>query len=384
MENRWSWSLSHNKPEGQAMRRSTILISALALALAPTLAAGKGKGGFKRREFQRQYREILQQYSGGDMAGAVTALIEAETDAVATSGPKVLEPLRKAKLKVTRELLTTEAEVLIPVIALHEEAYLTYREREQAELIPGAREMVVDLVETYVDSADSAAGRVTASQMMTSMAGHLQEMHVDSSAAALYRRALDLDEHNITALIGLSFLHEQYGEYPDAVRLLETLVEIDPWSGAAQLRLGVNLVRMGREESGAIYLRDVLNDRNPTWMRSVAYQELARVLTDSNKLQEARTLLEEGVRTLPDDPNLLIQLAYLSERNGSFSEDPALRLALRYTEGQPPQASPRFVYSQLPEMALTEMRQILERQMEDNLQSLGLALTPATAGQPGS
>ena len=354
--------------------RSKIFICALALTLWQGLAVGAGKGKFPKREYQRQYREILQRYSTGDRQGAVEALVEAESRNLATGGDAFVDPMRKAKLRVINDLLPTGVDVLLPVIALHEKAYLTARDRRLAMLIPQARMMVIELIELYAGNVDTAAARAYASRLTTSMAGHLQEAKVDSTAAGLYRRALELERNNPAALTGLAFLHEQYGEYEDAARYLERLVEIDPVGGAAQLRLGITLVRLGREESGTIFLRDVLAAKHPAWMRSVAYQELGRILTDEGELRQARTLLEEGVKTLPDDPSLLIQLAYLSERTGSFSEDPALREALQHPVGHVQKPSPRFLYSQMPTVALGELRRTLERENDDKLYLLARAL----------
>ena len=355
------------------MRRLAILISAVALTLVANLAAASSRDGFKQRDFEEQYREILRQYSAGESA-AVEALMEAETAIIAATGTELLVPMRKAELKVIHQVVAADSQALLPIISLHQTAYLLYRD-QPSTLIPHSREMVVDLIETYARHTQSPEERALASDMMTSLAGHLQEARVDSAAGTLYRHALGLESANATALIGLSFLHEQYGQYSDAVRYLEDLIEIDPERSAAQLRLGVNLVRMGRENSGIRYLREVLEGKNPTWMRSVAYQELARLLTDKGELAQARALLEEGVKTLPDDPNLLIQLAYLAERNGSYTDDPALRLALRHSEGRDQVPSPRFVYSQLPETALAELRRDVARQVDDNLSVLAAALS---------
>ena len=91
-------------------------------------------------------------------------------------------------------------------------------------------------------------------------------------------------------------------------------------------------------------------------------------------MRQARALLEEGVKTLPGDPSLLIQLAYLSERTGSFSEDPALREALQHPVGRVQQPSPRFLYSQMPTVALAELRRTLDRENDDKLYLLARAL----------
>jgi tetratricopeptide (TPR) repeat protein len=361
------------------MKRSTILICTLVLALLPTQLSGRGSRSFKAREYQKSYREILQDYSNGETDDAVSRLVAAEMAVVASGDTSVVQPLRKAELTAIRQILPDAGRALLPIIALHETTYLEYRQERQSILISHARELMVELIGIFIGNAETDEDKIIASQMLTSLAGHLQQVRVDSAAAGLYRRALQLDANNTTALIGLSFLHEQYGEYTESVRHLESLIEIDPLSGAAQLRLGVNLVRMEREEAGAIYLRDVLAGDNPSWMTSVAYQELARILADTEALAEARALLEEGVKKVPADPNLLIQLAYLSERNGSFSEDPALHLALRHSDGIAPEPSPRFLYSQLPTAALLELRRNLQRQSEDSLGLLATALAPKTS-----
>jgi len=363
------------------MLRRTILISTAAFVLLPSLVPGAGQSRFERRRFQKQYREILRQYSDGAGTAAVDVLMAAEAAVVAEGGSQFVQSLRKAELAVIDEILPEGGPGLRPIIALHEKSYLRYRLNRRSMLIPHAREMVVELIGIYENSIGTKEGKVITSQMMASLAGHLQEARVDSAAANLYRRALILEGTNIAALIGLSFLHEQYGEYSEAVRLLATLVEIDPESGAAQLRLGVNLVRQGRENAGADYLQEALSEKNPRWIRSVAYQELARVLTDRDDLSGARALLEEGVKSVPDDPNLLIQLAYLSERNGSFSEDPALRLALRSSDDPEQLASPRFLYSELSGTTLDELRRGLEKQSDDHLSLLASALA---AGSPRS
>ena len=346
----------------------------MALGLLLLAMGSSHAAGFRKRSFQESYREALELCGGGDSTAAAAVLVEAETRALAEVKHDSLARLRRAELKVVRELMQVDSEVLLPLSGLYEQAYLVYLERSDAVLISHSREMVLELAGMYARSRTDADGNVRASLILTSLAGYLQAAKVDSVAGGLFRQALVLDESNGAALMGLSFLDEQYGDYADALHNLESLVDVDRHSGAARLRLGVMYVRLGREEVGSSYLREALNPEYPPWVRSVAYQELGRVLLDRGQLEEARTLLETGVRELPADPNLLIQLAYLSERNGFYSQDPALQQALRGPSTDGAIGSPRYRYSQMPTEALVPVRRELAILRQGASETLAQAL----------
>ncbi len=354
--------------------RAKAITAALAILLLPVLASAAQPRSFKKKDFQKQYRRVLERYAEGDFEDAVSSLVELESAAVAEYGVKVLDRMLKAKLIVLRDLMVDGGiEVLAPVTLLHEDTYVAYLDLGSSPLARHSRTMTADLVQFYAEQGDSQEDQLMASGLMASLAGRFQEAYLDSAAAELFALALDVDPRNAAALQGLAGLYERRGEYERTVLYLEQLADVDPLNREGRLRLAVNLMRVDRQRKSGETLRQLIDEPDSDWILSLAYQELARILTDNADFTSARSLLEEAVGRLPRDPSLPIQLAYLSDREESVDGDIDLLVWLRRS-AEDGGESPRYLYSQIPKSALEDLRRALRQERQDRLLLLAAAL----------
>jgi tetratricopeptide (TPR) repeat protein len=350
--------------------RALCLLLGLLAALPVQAGTSLRKGRFKQ-----EYRQALDFLARGDRSGALDAVLDLEAVTVETAGPETIRRMRQLEIEVLEDLLPAGIDVLVPVTLVHEQAYLRHRRADRPLLALHARTLVVDLARFYAQAGGSAA-RPMASGLLTSLAGHLQEASIDSVAAGLYDEALKLDSDNAAALLALAYLREQRGDYARALPLLERLMALQPDNGEALLRLGVNRLRIGRIDAGIEALERVLASSQPTWIRSLAYQELGRSLADRNALESARRLLGRAVDELPDDPSLAIQLAFLADLDGGSSED--LQDLLERSAGRV-MVAPRYRYSRMPAAAIDEVRRQIAGREAQRL----FVLTRALSGEHG-
>jgi tetratricopeptide (TPR) repeat protein len=349
------------------------------------LAASEGlcrtSGSFEKARFQAEYRRILGLYAVGDPENALSGLVAVES--AWTTDPDQVGRLRRAKRGVIKGLLRSNIDTLIPIVLLHQEAYLAYRSQGLYSLAVHSRSMAAELAEEYASRVEEGDGRRLASDLLAGLAGHAIDAAMEMTGADLYDRALRIDPENREALASLAAIFERYGAYRKAVPLLERLLRIEPGHSEARLRLGINLARLGRRLSAANELRQLLEVDEADWTLSVAYQELARLLARQGELALARSLLMQAVERLPCDANLPIQLSYYADRSATRDSESDLAEALRRCAGRR-DSSPRFAYSELPKGALELRRQRLQRLLASKLPVLADALSVSLVSELGS
>jgi tetratricopeptide (TPR) repeat protein len=289
-----------------------------------------------------------------------------------------MERLQTGQMAVARRLAAASSETLVPLVTLHEEAYLRHLSAGRLQLAVRSRRFAVELIELYVaQSRRPDAGRL-GSELLTSLGGHLQQSTMDNAATALYRRALALDGSNATAQLGLASLLERQGKYADALPNLEPLIRQGDQAPPmlrreAALRLGVNLFRLGRVTEGRAVLEDLVGEPTDDWIASLAYQELAREAVDHGEVGRAFELLEQAAERLPEDASLAVQLAYVTDRAGTHQGADRLRRSLERTVSRPG-PSPRALYASASGAALTELRSGNADEARRRLESLGDAV----------
>ncbi len=260
----------------------------------------------------RQIEELTTQYKHaiarvGQSLEAKTLLLNLESSVLLNGS---LELLQTAEFEVVELLAKKDVESLLPVLVLHSDMYLVYRDRKLFSLASIARTLAEYLADLYAHYGKSQGSRIVAARALTSLAGHLQESNLPSNSRRLYRRALEYDPQNEAAVLGLATSYERHAEYSQAVRLLEELVEGHPESGEALLRLSINLDRLGLE-GRAIELTDrILELDVADWVRSLAFQNQARRLIRQNNYEAATLLLERAHKEVSDHQGLSYLLAH--------------------------------------------------------------------------
>lgn len=354
---------------------------AVAVWLCTQLAVpGIGHGKSQKlgpNEIQSGYRQVLSILSTGDQEAALEALFELETAVVGDKQPwKRVEDFWRLKLRTLRELLDAESLALLkPVIMLHYEANQMYVERERPFLASHSRVMSVELAEIYADRSNSSAAREFSGWVMTSLGAMLWHPSSVISSADLFYRAQMVDPGNSIALMGLGAAYERKSNYEKSIEYLSRLLEMEPDDSVAALHLALCQVRsdVTLREEGLQTLRGLQGPEEQAWVRSIAYQEVARAQLADEAVEAAEATIREGREALPGDQQLALQLALVLE--GKRRPREALGVIERIEPGEAESASPRLLYDVWEPTGMEEIRVRLEKDA-----ALGL---PILAGKMG-
>lgn len=328
----------------------TAAVEAPAVAQKEVRRRGKNRKRDKRIEhLAAAYRQALAKLGSGQRAAARSAILNMEAE-VLTDG--AIDSLQTAELRVAKELAESEVESLIPVMVLHDEIYMVYRQRNLFSLGSNARILIEKLAELYAEHGGSEGSRIVAGRALASLGGRLQRANLPSSSRRLYQRALTHDPGNKAAALGLATSFERYSEYRQAVEVLENLVRIHPAYGEGLLRLAINLQRLGLLARTKDLLRRVIGSDSPDWVRALASQELARSLMVAGDLVEATELLEKSVEEMPDQQASKYLLAHLYDRQRQAIAALDLLSSVAPTSGD----SARKIYDGWPRQPLDTVR----------------------------
>lgn len=277
-------------------------------------------------DFHQRYLETLRLLTAEGIEVATSALIELETAVAQHHGADGLDQLRDLELGVASELMLIEADLLLPLIALHEQTHLVYR-RHTLDADPNhARTVVYLQSQLYSEQLATTGERGVASDLFVSLAGYFQEGSPGPGAVGLYTRALEFDPTNAAALLGLATAREQTGRYSNALALLQRLVETGAADAETRLRLAINLERLGERGEAERMLENLTSESAEDWVLTLAFQQLARIRLDQERFESAHTCLVRGLTRFPDDFGLAIGLSYVEERLGL---EPGKSLATR-------------------------------------------------------
>ncbi len=318
------------------------------------------------------YQHSLERLGEEDHSALLSVVADLEVAALADEPASRLDKLRTLELYVARRLAKQDPEILVPIFKLHHDLYLEHRAERQWYLLLHSVAMVRDLSELYVKKTKTEGARRVASQVLSSLGGHLQVGGVPTSRM-LFNEALELEPTNEAALLGLAAHYEKYGgPFEESVRYLRQLTEAYPEHREGRLRLGVNLLRLERVKAAVEVLEKLLVEEGSDWIYRLAAQELARQWLREDRFNDAIGVLETALGRAPGDQKLQIQLAFCYERNRRSFD--SLRLAEEVeattTGGEPP----RGRYNRWPNDALEYDREELRRMAQSRAQLLARAL----------
>jgi len=297
---------------------------ALALALLMLGPVGARAQIFARSTGEHEVREALALWAAGEDDRALERLRALD---VATP-PKDAAALRRGKLRVAQALGRRQPAAILALARLEQRAYASHAaERRSADAL-AARLIVADLVQEYARRARNG-DRLAPAALLAELGAQLQVGAQEAAAEDLFRQALALDSHQRGARLGLAALLEKHGEYAGSVSLLGDLVATAPPDREARLRYALGLLRTGRGADGERELRALARD-GTDWVRSLAAQELARLLVARGAAAEALGVLSEAIAVLPCDPSLPVVAAFAGEH----------AVALRAQGGQAPESLP--------------------------------------------
>ena len=315
------------------------------------------------------YANALRVLATGSRDDAIAAIVLLERRQAGKVASPDLRRLEAAESSLARKLSELDSESLVPVMLVHHDLVEEYRRLGEFVLSDASGQRAATLAELYSAGSGDAQARSLAGGLVASLAGQAQKEGLFDGTRTLFDRALTLDPGCEPALIGLGALFEVHGRYELAVASLGQLRTAHPENWHGVLRLGVNLVRIGRHEHGIPALRSCLDKPAPEWVAVLASEELARALLAEDKPDEAAAVLTQAANRFPNQAGLLVELALALERRHRPFE---ARRVLARLEELPiaPELSPRLRYCKWPNEEIAAARERLAQAATSRLPAL--------------
>jgi len=362
------------------MRESYVIVRSvvpLAMLMMAGVQPAAGVGPEIDANVRAEYPAILEAWAAGREEQALARLDALESGLIrAKKAERDIKELWVAKLGVIRETMArSSADVLVPIMLLHHDAYRHYLGKRSSWLSKHSHEMSAELAEVYADRSTSPLAARTAADLLASLGGHMQAGLVLNRSAELFDRALELDYSNLAAHLGLGALYERRTEVELADKHFETAARLHPGSAEAHLRHGLCAARRGDQDAARRALDSVLALSEPAWVVQIAFQEIARLEEDGTEVAR------RGRSRFPESSRQAIQLAFMLEQ----ARQPAR--ALEIVNGlseQPELESERYRYARWPSAALDEARQRLRATaaaLDEPLQRAVLPVATSEASQ---
>ena len=340
----------------------------------------------KPLEIQQRYAQVLGVLATGDLDQALADLLQLESTAVGDQQAwRYVDNLWRAKLRVIRDLLDgRNLDLLMPIIVLHHDAYFRYSEMDRRHLAQHSRTMSTELAEILAERSGTPAAISFAGRTLTSFAAYLWSPSNIGLSADLFYRASVVDPSNELALQGLAAAWERSGNYEKAIEVLTQALRQRPDDPELSLRLALCDLRYpeGAHEEALAQLASLTRVQDPKWVRSVAYQELARAQLASDGPSDAAATLREGLQNLPGDQQLSLQLASILDGQRRRSEAMAILDAIDIRGWERESARQTYDFWEPPD--LVEVRTGLRREMETGLAPLAAGLAGGATGGGGS
>lgn len=267
------------------------------------------------RELASGTRAALRVLVDGDVPSAVRRLTDIERRAIEGSGER-LDAARAVQVR-TLERLARTSEQLLPAIDLFFHAYQERRAASDFLLTTHARDVLLALVDAYLEFEDSDPAEAAA--FLTAFAKARSPGPSDATVPML-EWAIDLDDNAVEAIWLRAAVAEAVGDRADAARWWRAASERSD-DREVQLHLGVNLLRSegrrARREGRDVLQRLVVE---ADWVGDGARAELARDALQRGDRAAARSWSEDAREDA--DPSLLIMRSYLAFVEGE--EHPAM------------------------------------------------------------
>jgi tetratricopeptide (TPR) repeat protein len=341
-------------------------------------------------KIQELYRKVLADWSGGQTDLAPDELIELETAVVSDTDARTHTIVLKAEQAVIHQVGGADIEVLVPIAMLHHEAYrrlLARGGRGHALAMIHTRNMAKDLALLYSEQSGSEGAKLVASRLLTSLGGLLLQYSQQLPAAEMFQAAVELDPHNVPALLALATVYEKNAQTQTTVKLLREALAVEPASPEGRLRLALNLKRLDQTTESRKLLAGLVAEKGSSWIIPLAYQELARIDIEAGKRgksPEAEKVLREAIERFPDDLRLRIQLAAVLDRRGAPGEASALLDKLLSAPLSREAGSSRYLYNAARADEFISTRTFLDENSKSRLQVLAQALNAPPADGAGT
>ncbi|HEY4564244.1 MAG TPA: tetratricopeptide repeat protein, partial [Thermoanaerobaculia bacterium] len=255
--------------------------------------------------------------------------------------------------------------------------------RGHALALVHTRNMAKDLALLYQEQSGSEGASLVASRLLTSLGGLLLQAAQQLPAAGMFQKAIELDGHNVPALVALATVYEKNAQTESAVKLLRQALALEPANAEARLRLALNLKRLDQAAESQKLFEGLTTEKEPSWVTPLAYQELARLASDKGKGSEAEKVLRRAVERFPEDLRLRIQLAAVLDHRGAAGEATAMIEKALESSGSGAKtgevASSRYLYNAVRVDEFASTRTFLDESAKSRFQTLAQALSAPQA-----
>jgi len=348
-----------------------------AIAAGPSASVEGAEAGQKvsKKDIRADYRRALRPLGEGDPVTARQRVAELERRVVVGPSRTALSTLSEAEFAEAKALAKANPTCLMPLALLHRDLYRGYSARREGRLASHARKMAI----TYAEELGRAKPYFGFSEgLMVNFASDLAQAGASSAARGLLERALRLNRGYRPAMLSLGFSFERDSDYLEAASIYQSLVDTYPGFEEGRLRLGVNLIRTGRDAAGEELLRGLLGTGARPWIEAIAAQELVRLKVEKMKiLPEAEREVRAALELLPDDQRLWILLAAILVKSGRHDE------AIEALSDLPPAGrgvSPRARYAEWPALGVRATQAHLNARATEAVPALRAALAAGGAG----
>jgi tetratricopeptide (TPR) repeat protein len=330
-------------------------------------------GDLESEAIRMAYLDVLSLWSRGEAVAARHALAAIEHPLESSSNARLWRQLITTERLTALSLAKMQPASLMAIAMLHRDMYGWYRARTEPQLARHSWQMSSMMAQVIPRFVEGDFGDAFGESLLVDLAGSLARSGQPLPAHELLDAALKMKPESAPALLGVGALLERTGSPESAIEHFERLYQAHPELAEGRLRLALNQWRTGAERPAEDHLRALIKPQTPTWVRTLAYQELARILTESRRLDEAQQILVQGIDTLAESQRLQIQLAHLLDLAGQPDRAAAIAEGLR-TLGSRQGTSPRYRYSAWPDLEGDRILSTLLEGRQTGLEALAEAL----------
>ena len=301
------------------------------------------------------YLAGLRAWAGGDRVASRRMLSDLERPIAEKGNTGAWRKLVAAEGSVLSDLSSERPAVLMAAVLIHRDMYHWYLARTESSLASHSWESaaLLALEAEKLEGWQPPAGFTEA--VLLDLADHLVRSGKLDDARQLLEAAEKITADSSRSLLALGALAEKSGRPSDAIRPLRRLVGLEPDHLEARLRLAVCRARIGDWNEAEEYFRGLVTPEVIPWIRTLAYQELGRMLIANARLDDAVDVLLEGTSAIPDSQRMRILLAHALDLAGRPAQASSA-LAGVGSGSERREESARYRYSQWPEIDRGQFR----------------------------
>lgn len=321
------------------------------------LDAGPSEGP-SAESLRGAYLEALRLWSRDDAIAARRSLAEIERPPAGVDPGKRWRQLFTEERLVVLALAKQRPDTVMAVAMLHRDMHGWYMARRETDLAEHSWQMSAMIARMASDVDGLQAPPGFSECLLVDLATQLARSGQWQGARRALEVAVEVAPDSAPAQLGLGALLERAGDPEAAAEELQKLVRAHPDHREARLRLAVNRARLGAVREAGELFRGLLDASTRLWIRTLASQELGRLLIAEGRADEAAKFLRTAVEAIPSNQRLRIMEAYALEAAGRSAESVAAVEVVSADLAQQ-STSPRYLYSRWPELDEERVRAVL-------------------------